>query len=720
MPKYDSLSHSNVFDNTNMEGWRSPDTVYNSYSGTDIVAQMQLPGEGPITVAELQTISYSTHRENTPVRTLGRTNPVSFVRGPRCLPASETVYVEGRGLIGIDKVKVGDMVQSSSLGFNRVLGSFDQGTKECMELTLSSGFTLKASYDHPISTSRGWVNMEDLKPGDLVHTVSAMPVSSIDLKVSDDSIIEVAKKVGDIMGRGGGSLIPARFISDLSGRQIAVFLLSLLASGGQVHKSEDGGSVICYPTGSRDRATNIATLLLKLGVRPSFCGDCGEDVTHGVHVRGVDAIKFIKRASALSGDCVPSYLVDEFSIDATSQGSGLTSLDVYNLVNEETKDEWVLESVVSVNEIGNLRVYDLEVEGRHSFVSGFMSVHNTIAGSLVFTVFDEYAFYRINRFKNAVKAGYYPLADMLPPLDISLTFSNEHGVASTLRIYGVTIIDEGQTMSIDDLITEQTYCVDDTTEALTLRGWKKYDEIQDDDILLSLDPETKSIEWVDLESVHTFDYEGEMVKWEGEGLDALTTPNHRWVTVDSSEVRGSSLYSSEAEFRTTDEVIGGDRGIVAGGGLYLGGERNTEVSAEAVQIGDLKDLDIDQLLRLRNDLGDDEGSMDVRQAVSALTGRRTSLGEDGSLVSHEGPVVDPRLLDDSEPVHYDGVVWCPKTKHGTWLARRNGSVYWTGNTFLARGIQPITKYETSKPMYPPPRAGISAYSPYFEGAMRFF
>lgn len=29
---------------------------------------------------------------------------------------------------------------------------------------------------------------------------------------------------------------------------------------------------------------------------------------------------------------------------------------------------------------------------------------------------------------------------------------------------------------------------------------------------------------------------------------------------------------------------------------------------------------------------------------------------------------------------YDGIVWCPTTGNGTWLARRNGSVYWTGNS----------------------------------------
>lgn len=33
-----------------------------------------------------------------------------------------------------------------------------------------------------------------------------------------------------------------------------------------------------------------------------------------------------------------------------------------------------------------------------------------------------------------------------------------------------------------------------------------------------------------------------------------------------------------------------------------------------------------------------------------------------------------------ERTTYEGIVWCPKTENGTWLARRNGKVYFTGNT----------------------------------------
>jgi hypothetical protein len=88
---------------------------------------------------------------------------------------------------------------------------------------------------------------------------------------------------------------------------------------------------------------------------------------------------------------------------------------------------------------------------------GFVKGPRTLAGSLIFTQFDQYAFYRLREFQRIANQGVYPLADMLPPFDIVLSFSNESGSFSKMRIYGVTIVDEGGTMSIDDLIAEQTY-----------------------------------------------------------------------------------------------------------------------------------------------------------------------------------------------------------------------------------------------------------------------
>ena len=35
---------------------------------------------------------------------------------------------------------------------------------------------------------------------------------------------------------------------------------------------------------------------------------------------------------------------------------------------------------------------------------------------------------------------------------------------------------------------------------------------------------------------------------------------------------------------------------------------------------------------------------------------------------------------EKEDIVYDGLVWCPTTPNGTWFARREGTVYFTGNS----------------------------------------
>jgi hypothetical protein len=50
-----------------------------------------------------------------------------------------------------------------------------------------------------------------------------------------------------------------------------------------------------------------------------------------------------------------------------------------------------------------------------------------------------------------------------------------------------------------------------------------------------------------------------------------------------------------------------------------------------------------------------------------------------------------------QTVKYDGIVWCPKTPNGTWVARRNGRVFITGNTYPEKLVQPMI--EAGCPMY---------------------
>ena len=111
---------------------------------------------------------------------------------------------------------------------------------------------------------------------------------------------------------------------------------------------------------------------------------------------------------------------------------------------------------------------------------GVVRGQRTIAGSLIFTVFDRHVLKSVMESYNFVKIktdgkeshssdNIYKFTgdelkemsknmktDEMPPFDINITFMNEHGNSATLNLYGVHILTEGQTMSIEDMITENT------------------------------------------------------------------------------------------------------------------------------------------------------------------------------------------------------------------------------------------------------------------------
>jgi hypothetical protein len=80
----------------------------------------------------------------------------------------------------------------------------------------------------------------------------------------------------------------------------------------------------------------------------------------------------------------------------------------------------------------------------------------TIAGSMVFSIFNKHILYEISNASGGyIYDGY--IMDELPPFDITISLANEYGAKARMALYGVRIISEGQTMSVNDIYTENTY-----------------------------------------------------------------------------------------------------------------------------------------------------------------------------------------------------------------------------------------------------------------------
>lgn len=83
----------------------------------------------------------------------------------------------------------------------------------------------------------------------------------------------------------------------------------------------------------------------------------------------------------------------------------------------------------------------------------------TVGGTIVFTVFNEHVLYELLEAHPSdfdAMSFSAALLDQMPPMDITIAFANEYGQLSRMGLLGVEFIAEGQVMSIEDIMTENT------------------------------------------------------------------------------------------------------------------------------------------------------------------------------------------------------------------------------------------------------------------------
>lgn len=92
-------------------------------------------------------------------------------------------------------------------------------------------------------------------------------------------------------------------------------------------------------------------------------------------------------------------------------------------------------------------------------VKGVTRGPRTIGGTIIFTVLEQHA---VNDIMDVLKTvtpykNYDKIKpDELPSFDIVISFANEYGQSASKIIYGVTLVDDNTTLSIEDIFTENT------------------------------------------------------------------------------------------------------------------------------------------------------------------------------------------------------------------------------------------------------------------------
>lgn len=282
------------------------------------------------------------------------------------------------------------------------------------------------------------------------------------------------------------------------------------------------------------------------------------------------------------------------------------------------------------------------------------------------------------------------------------------------------------------------WCVDDKTEVFTRRGWLKHDQIElGADEALALNPSTGRAEWQVLQDVFRAHRDREMILMEGPGHSSLTTPDHRWLTwTDGSgwtwrtteTLTDRDWIPTAAEVSALPQVpalpdalvewVGqkwaegglGTEGIPAGLGadpdrwcpdgtptmefllsltraqLDLFISTSLAASGATVKAGQKTLLQVSPSrvdafvsacslagvqTRVRVQNKPEGGTL---YEVCVYKTRRMRLVQSPRAGRHPGTRI--------ERVSYRGVIWCPVLKHQNWLARRDGRVFYTGNTVI--------------------------------------
>ena len=139
----------------------------------------------------------------------------------------------------------------------------------------------------------------------------------------------------------------------------------------------------------------------------------------------------------------------------------LDRLDIIKKIEDKGQQTVVLASLQTLSVQSHREKFAVRALG-HSYVKGYTRGPRTIAGSMIFTVFNEHALAGLIRSLGAssIHSGekdaflHTLLPDQLPPLDLTIAFANEYGSVSSLRLMGVEFINDGATYSIEDLLTE--------------------------------------------------------------------------------------------------------------------------------------------------------------------------------------------------------------------------------------------------------------------------
>lgn len=250
----------------------------------------------------------------------------------------------------------------------------------------------------------------------------------------------------------------------------------------------------------------------------------------------------------------------------------------------------------------------------------------------------------------------------------------------------------------------RNYCVDTETQALTQRGWLDIDSITEDDVILSYN--NGNLTWSEIKSIYRGKHNGLLHNVQSQGVNSLVTPSHKLVT-QRGLVEIELVKKDDKLIIMGNPVVDMENAPVVTTTTHKTGSLASQYTIETFMLmsGQMREAVLQDLVQA---LSSGPGYLDAMlsvddadtiQALFTLSGVKTNLVMDDVegnmhtkqcsfvLFPKEDNIVPATSVEinggfsNTPSVPYNGMVWCPETEYGSFVARRNGKVYLTGNTY---------------------------------------
>lgn len=102
--------------------------------------------------------------------------------------------------------------------------------------------------------------------------------------------------------------------------------------------------------------------------------------------------------------------------------------------------------------------------------------------------------------------------------------------------YNIWYVINGKGFGGDSMSYLHPACVDTLTECLTIDGWKKFNEINIGDEILSYNIKSDKLEWDNIKDIHISKYKGNVLNLNSRRLSMLVTENHRNIISSNGKI----------------------------------------------------------------------------------------------------------------------------------------------------------------------------------------